>query len=580
MERVRPGALPRRARAGRAPGRGQAFRGGAGPGAGASRFSAWARSTSTGNGVRSAISTSSAADVQNVLPVMQWWPLQLPLWSWAFSSPCCIFASQSVQSLPPLSTSVSLMFMKLRNSSPPFDPNPATNFSSRTVRASSPCTRSFAVSASAAFSIVFRASCFWASVALPSLRISFAFAASTRKPLTASCALPAPRPKLYSFTPASPPPNPPAPAPPRLRYTLSPAGASPGRAPRATGSAALPAGAGPAAAGAPTAGAVATATGAAATALPSAAVLASASARSNTRRSTSTPFCRARATLFVATPTDSVEAHPGLLAKLPLASWWRTILFIVLVSAATSRCSSGPALPRISASTRFTRNVSTYRPILPWSCVPRTSVMNSVSPSARSTRARTNRSPRATASRYSPVVGVLPARNRVSSAKQVFPTSDGSSTVFPSTRPPPVPWFRHPPPWFQPPSSCCDLASHSSPFLTAADSAFGVTAVFISTFSFVTFTGDSFSPPFSGAGAGCSFAAAGAGAGGGVAAGGWAVSRLAARVPTSPTAAATWSGRISLDMRRPPTEEGKAGRAGGTPSDIPPQSNELDAGGG
>src|SRR5258707_771573 len=57
---------------------------------------------STGNCVRSAISTSRAAAVQKVLPVMQCWPAQLPSLSWAFSRPAVIFASQSVQSLPPL----------------------------------------------------------------------------------------------------------------------------------------------------------------------------------------------------------------------------------------------------------------------------------------------------------------------------------------------------------------------------------------------------------------------------------------------------------------------------------------------
>ena len=73
-------------------------------------------------------------------------------------------------------------------------------------------------------------------------------------------------------------------------------------------------------------------------------------------------------------PTDSVGAQPALPANPPSAVWWRTILVIVFSSAATSRFSWSPDLPRYSASTRFTRNVSTYGPILLWSCVPFTSV--------------------------------------------------------------------------------------------------------------------------------------------------------------------------------------------------------------
>src|SRR5207248_7381953 len=77
------------------------------------------------------------------------------------------------------------------------------------------------------------------------------------------------------------------------------------------------------------------------------------------------------------------------------------------------------------------------------------------------------------------------------SAKQVLPTSDGSSMLIPSTRLPPVMATRQPPPWLHPPSSCWLLRRYSSPFLTAALSGLGVTAVRISTLASVTFTGAS-----------------------------------------------------------------------------------------
>src|SRR5581483_9924014 len=61
---------------------------------------------------------------------------------------------------------------------------------------------------------------------------------------------------------------------------------------------------------------------------------------------------------------------------------------------------------------------------------------------------------------------------------QVLPTSVGSLTCVPSTRPPP-PFgaARQPPPCPQPPSSFCWLTSQASPFLTVSLRGFGLTAV-------------------------------------------------------------------------------------------------------
>src|SRR5580765_759528 len=69
---------------------------------------------------------------------------------------------------------------------------------------------------------------------------------------------------------------------------------------------------------------------------------------------------------------------------------------------------------------------------------------------------------------------------RASTAKQVLPTSGGSFTSCPSTRPPP-PWpeVRQPPPWPQPPSSFCCWTSQVRPFLTLSLSGLGLTAVAI-----------------------------------------------------------------------------------------------------
>src|SRR5947209_6915532 len=65
---------------------------------------------------------------------------------------------------------------------------------------------------------------------------------------------------------------------------------------------------------------------------------------------------------------------------------------------------------------------------------------------------------------------------RASTAKQVLPTSGGSLTSLPSTRPV---WLevRQPPPWPQPPSSRCCCTSQARPFLVASLSGFALTAV-------------------------------------------------------------------------------------------------------
>src|SRR5262249_29103156 len=65
----------------------------------------------TGTGARSAMRTSRAADVQKVLPVMQWCPDQLPSPSWARDRPSVIFLSHFSHASPPLTSRVSLMLM-------------------------------------------------------------------------------------------------------------------------------------------------------------------------------------------------------------------------------------------------------------------------------------------------------------------------------------------------------------------------------------------------------------------------------------------------------------------------------------
>src|SRR5262249_25940034 len=122
------------------------------------------------------------------------------------------------------------------------------------------------------------------------------------------------------------------------------------------------------------------------------------------------------------------------------------------------------------------RKVSTYGPILPCSCVPLTSAMSRDLSSAFSTRAQTNSAARATFLAYGPSVGVLPARTRASRATQVLPTSGGSLTWAPSTRPP-LSSARQPPPWPQPPLASCCPARYSRPFLTASLRGLGGTAV-------------------------------------------------------------------------------------------------------
>src|SRR5437763_13408767 len=125
-----------------------------------------------------------------------------------------------------------------------------------------------------------------------------------------------------------------------------------------------------------------------------------------------------------------------------------------------------------------------------------------------------NFSPLRTASLWSQAGGVLPARIRAQSATQVLPTSEGSSTLAPSTRPLPDVLTRHPPPWFHPPSSCCVLMRYSSPRLTDPLIGLGLTAVRISTLASVTLTGTAASFSAGAAGAGVA-----AGAAGGVSAG-------------------------------------------------------------
>src|SRR5262249_39937187 len=61
-------------------------------------------------------------------------------------------------------------------------------------------------------------------------------------------------------------------------------------------------------------------------------------------------------------------------------------------------------------------------------------------------------------------------------AMQVLPTSGGSCTSAPSTRPPWLP-TRQPPPWPQPPLGCCWATRYSRPFLTAGLSGLGVTGL-------------------------------------------------------------------------------------------------------
>src|SRR4051812_3678582 len=96
--------------------------------------------------------------------------------------------------------------------------------------------------------------------------------------------------------------------------------------------------------------------------------------------------------------------------------------------------------------------------------------------SAFSTRAQRNSTARATFLAYGPSVGVLPARTRASRATQVLPTSGGSLTWAPSTRPP-LSSARQPPPWPQPPPASCCPARYSRPLLTASLRGLGRTAV-------------------------------------------------------------------------------------------------------
>src|SRR5262249_41220591 len=77
-------------------------------------------------------------------------------------------------------------------------------------------------------------------------------------------------------------------------------------------------------------------------------------------------------------------------------------------------------------------------------------------------------------------------------AMQVLATSDGSATSLPSMRPPPCVLVRQPPPWPQPPSSCCWLTRYASPFLTVSLRALGLTGVAAAAALGSSFFGSSF----------------------------------------------------------------------------------------